>query len=109
MHRHTRSEKDHMYHINGNKFRIMSGSRVQVMNGTAYKTPGGLVKSDLMMNKWGRIVSKLKHKTAKRERRLEKAGFFAQKGKFGVVKKEGSKKRHSNKRHTKKRRTARKH
>jgi hypothetical protein len=46
-----------------------------------------------MMNKWWRIVSSLKHKTAKRERRLEYAGFFAQKGKFGVVKKEGTKKR----------------
>ena len=104
MHRHTRSEKDHMFHIHGHKYRELSGSRVQVMNGTAYKTPGGLVKGDLMMNKWGRIVSKLKHKTAKRERRLEKAGFFAQKGKFGVVKKEGTKKRP-----TKARRTARKH
>ena len=104
MHRHTRSENDNMFHIHGKKYRELCGSRVQVMNGTAYKTPGGLVKNDLMMNKWGRIVSKLKHKTAKRERRLEKAGFFAQKGKFGVVKKEGTKKRH-----TKRRRTARKH
>lgn len=99
MHRHTRSEKDHMYHINGNKFQLMTGSRVQVMNKTAYKTPGGLKKNDLMLNKWGRIVSKLKHKTAKRERRLEKAGFFAQKGKFGVVKKESTKKRRTAKKH----------
>lgn len=34
------------------------GSRVQVMNGTAHKTSGGLTKNDLMLNKWGRIVSK---------------------------------------------------
>jgi hypothetical protein len=56
------------------------------MNGTAYKTSGELVKSDLIMNKWGRIVSKKKHFTAKKEKRLQKHGFFAKKGKFGVVK-----------------------
>jgi hypothetical protein len=39
-----------------------------------------------MMNKWGRIVSSKKHKTAKKEKRLEKAGFFTEKGKFGYVK-----------------------
>jgi hypothetical protein len=98
-HRHTRSEKDNMFHIQGKKYPHLIGSRVQVKNGTAYKTTGGLCSGDLMTNKWGRIVSRLKHKTAKRERRLEKAGFFAKKGEFGVVKKEG----------TKKRRTARKH
>jgi hypothetical protein len=37
------------------------------------------------MNKWGRIVSALKHKTAKKEKRLQKYGFYAKKGKFGVV------------------------
>jgi hypothetical protein len=40
-----------------------------------------------MMNKWGRIVSLVKHRTAKKEKRLEKAGYFAKKGKFGYVKK----------------------
>jgi len=93
MHRHTRSEKDHMFHIQGKTYKQISGSRVQVMNHTAYKTPGGLHKGDLMRNKWGRIVSRRKHKTAKREKRLEKAGYFAEKGKFGVVKKESTKKR----------------
>ena len=88
MHRHTRSEKDHKFHIHGRSYKHLTGSRAQVMNQSAYKTPGGLLKHELMMNKWGRIVSRLKHKTAKRERRLEKAGFFAKKGEFGVVKKE---------------------
>ena len=37
------------------------------------------------MNKWGRIVSKKKHATAKKEKRLQKYGYFAQKGKFGYV------------------------
>ena len=57
------------------------------MNKNAYKTSGNLTKEDLMMNKWGRIVSAKKHKTAKKEKRLEKAGYFAKKGKFGYVKK----------------------
>ena len=40
-----------------------------------------------MKNKAGRIVSKAKHNTAKREKRLVKAGFFTKKGHFGFVKK----------------------
>lgn len=80
-----RSE-DGMYHINGKKYRELFGSRQQVMNGTAYKTAGELVKSQLLMNKWGRIVSRKKHATAKREKRLLKHGYTAKKGKFGYVK-----------------------
>jgi hypothetical protein len=87
MHRHTRSA-DGMFHINGHKYRELYGSRVQVMNGTSCMTNGGLKKSNLMMNKWGRIVSVAKHKTAKKEKRLEKAGYFTEKGKWGYVKKE---------------------
>ena len=36
------------------------GSRAQVMHGTAQKTAGGLTKTDLKYNKWGRIVSRKK-------------------------------------------------
>lgn len=68
------------------------GSRAEVLHGTAKHTSGGLEKKDLMKNKWGRIVSLKKHKTAKKEKRLEKAGYFAKKGSFGVVKR-GTKKR----------------
>jgi len=70
----------------GRKFKELFGSREQVMNGTAYKTPGGLTVDDLIMNKYGRIVSKKKHFTAKKEKRLEKYGYFAKKGKFGYIK-----------------------
>jgi len=86
---HTRKNRyqDGYFHINGKKFSILIGSRVQVYNGTAYKTNGGLIAGDLMRNKWGRIVSKKKYLTAKKEKRLEKNGYFAQKGKFGYVKK----------------------
>jgi hypothetical protein len=78
--------EDGMYEIKGKKYPELFGSRVQVLRGTAYKTAGELVAKDLMMNKHGRIVSALKHKTAKKEKRLEKAGYFAKKGKFGYVK-----------------------
>jgi len=77
---------DGTYHINGKKFKELFGSRQQVVNGTAYKTAGELTKSHLMMNKWGRIVSRKKHATAKKEKRLLKYGYTAKKGKFGSVK-----------------------
>ena len=61
------------------------GSRRQVWNGTSKKTSGGLTKSDLMMSH-GRIVSKSKHNSAKKEMRLLKYGYGTKKGKFGFVK-----------------------
>ena len=64
------------------------GSRAEVFHGTCKKTTGGLTKKDLIKNKHGEIVSRKKHITAKREKRLEKHGYFAKKGKFGFVKKE---------------------
>jgi len=93
MKRPHRDPKDNMYHINGKKYPELFGSRTQVMNGTAYKTSGELTKSQLVMNKWGRIVSAKKHATAKKERRLQKYGYFAKKGKFGYVKKTVSKRK----------------
>jgi hypothetical protein len=62
------------------------GSRASVMHGTAHHTSGGLTKTDLKYNKWGRIVSRRKSAMAKKTRRLEKAGYKAKKGSFGVVK-----------------------
>lgn len=80
-------QSDGYYHIDGSAYKVLIGSRHQVWNHTAYKTKGNLTKKDLIMNKWGRIVSKKKHQTARKERRLEKHGFFAKKGKFGFVRK----------------------
>lgn len=77
---------DGKYHINGDKYAILIGSRAQVWHRTAYKTAGGLARCDLHMNKHGRIVSKKKHTTAKKENRLKKHGYTAKKGKFGAVK-----------------------
>ena len=67
------------------KYDMVIGSRVQVMNGTAHHTSGGLTKDKLFRTKNGRIVSKSKHFSAKRENRLVKAGYGTKKGKFGFV------------------------
>ena len=76
-------QSDGMYHLENKKFKDLFGSRQKVWNGTAYKTSGNLTKKHLMMNKWGRIGSQNKYKTAKQEKRLEKYGYFAKKGIFG--------------------------
>ena len=67
-------------------FKKSEGTRAEVFHGTAKHTSGGLHKSDLMKNKTGRIVSKKKHNSAKKEMRLVKHGFGTKKGKFGFVK-----------------------
>ena len=77
---------DGKYHIHGHKFEKLEGSRAQVWHHTAHQTPGGLTRMHLVMNKHGRIVSKRKHTTAKREKRLVKAGYLTKKGTFGYVK-----------------------
>lgn len=94
MHRPGRDPVDKMYHIKGKKYPELVGSRTQVLNETAFKTAGDLEKKDLIMNKWGRIVSLKKHKTAKKEKRLEQHGYFAKKGQFGYVKKTTRKSSH---------------
>lgn len=74
------------YVVQGKSFDALIGTRAQVWHGTAYKTSGGLTKNDLIQNKAGRIVSKSKHSSAKKEMRLVKAGYGTKKGKFGYVK-----------------------
>ncbi len=95
----TRFTKDSSgkVHVSGKTFDTLIGTRAQVWHGTSYKTTGGLTKADLMQNKSGRIVSKSKHNTAKRERRLVKAGYGTKKGKFGYVLLKGRKSRKSRK------------
>ena len=83
---------DGKYHHNGKKYDVLIGSRAEVWHGKAYKTNGNLTRKDLIMNNRGRIVSKKKHITAKKEKRLEKHGYFTKKGKFGFVKKNVTKK-----------------
>ena len=86
------------------------GSRAQVMNKTALRTPGGLRRKDLKYNKQGRIVSRKKSAKAKRENRLVKSGYVTEKGKFGSKfvgeKKKSSKKKRGQKKRGSKRTTS---
>ena len=63
------------------------GSRAEVWHGNAKHTSGGLTKKDLIQNKHQRIVSRKKHTTAKKEKRLAKAGYIPKKGKFVIMRK----------------------
>ena len=85
MTRFTKSESG-KYKVHGKGFDMLIGTRAQVWHGTAFKTSGGLTKSNLLQNKHGRIVSRAKHSTAKKENRLVKSGYGTKKGKFGFVK-----------------------
>jgi hypothetical protein len=85
------------YMVQGKSYEMLMGSRAQVWHGTAFKTSGGLTKNNLMQNKAGRIVSKDKHMTAKKEKRLVKAGYGTKKGKFGFVMLGKSRKHHGRK------------
>jgi hypothetical protein len=85
MKRPTRSD-DGKYHIKGKIYPELFGSRIQVFRGNAYKTTGGLTASKFIKNKHGRIVSAIKHKTAKINQPLLKAGYDAEKGNFGYIK-----------------------
>jgi len=84
MTRFTRSANG-KYVVQSKSYEMLIGTRAQVWHGTAYKTSGGLTKNDLLQNKNGRIVSRAKHATAKKENRLVKAGFGTKKGVFGYV------------------------
>lgn len=66
-------------------FKQKTGSRAQVMHGTAKMTGGGLKKKDLKYNKHGKIVSKKLSAIAKKEKRLEKAGWTTIEGQFGAM------------------------
>ena len=77
-------------------YKQLVGSRTQVANGTAYKTSYGktksqggdaLTKRDLVKNKHGRYVSRVKAaQKTKLLAQLRNAGYTTQKGKFGAVK-----------------------
>lgn len=69
--------------------RVATGSRARVFHGTAAHTSGGLTKTDLKRNKWGRVVSHAKSAAAKRKpSKAFKAwhdSVVAVRGKFGIV------------------------
>jgi hypothetical protein len=69
------------------------GSRAEVMHGVAEMTTGRCRKSHFFKNKHGEIVSKKLSLRAKKEKRLEKAGYFTKKGQFGAFKKDKTSKK----------------
>jgi hypothetical protein len=71
--------------------KLATGTRAQVWHGTACHTSGGLLKKDLILNKHGRIVSRKKHHSEKKNivSRLFKKGYKPFKGRFGVSKGRG--------------------
>ena len=77
------------YSVKGKVYKLLFGSRQQVWNGTAYKTPGNLTKGDLVQNDRRRIVSKKKYLQGKRELKSKSRlfkNYTAKKGHFGPVK-----------------------
>ena len=89
---------DGMYHVKGEKYPVLVGSRAQVMHKTAYKTTGGLTKKNLKKNKHGKIVSRAKSaKGPQMLKRLTDKGYFTRKGKFGAIKKKKKKRGKSSK------------
>jgi len=64
--------KDGGYTVDGNIYETLTGSRSNVFEGKSYKTTGGLTKSDLIINKYGKILSKNKSVSGKINNRLEK-------------------------------------
>ena len=52
--------QDGKYDIDNKIYEKLYGTREDVWNSKSYKTTGGLIKDDLMINKNGKIVSKRK-------------------------------------------------
>jgi len=64
-------QKDGKYHIGNTKYDLLMGTREEVWDGVAYKTTGGLIKTDLIINHLGKIVSLNKSVYEKKSNRLE--------------------------------------
>ena len=58
--RRFQKNKDGMYDIDNHTYQLLSGTREQVWDDVAYRTEGGLIKSDFIMNSMNKIVSKSK-------------------------------------------------
>ena len=95
MTRKWKRQRDGTYKVGRRTYPQLLGTRAQVWHHTAYKTPGmrGLVRDDLVQNNQGRIVSRRRQIIARRERRLDKAGYTCRKGTFGCAKHEGTARR----------------
>lgn len=63
---------DGFYHVDGIKYPKLFGTRQEVWDRVAYKTTGCLLKRDLLINKYGKVVSKSKFISSKLDDRLHK-------------------------------------
>jgi hypothetical protein len=63
-------QPDGLYYVDEGVYPILMGSRQEVWDGVAYKTAGGLIKSQLTIGVEGNIVSKSKSITASADNRL---------------------------------------
>lgn len=71
-----RDRTDGKYHINGGIYEKIRGTREEVWCGTAYQTTGELKRMDLEMNKYSKIVSKVKMITATMDNNFIKCGVL---------------------------------
>lgn len=71
-----RDKTDGKYHINGGIYEKIRGTRDEVWCGSAYQTTGELKKRELEMNKYGKIVSKVKMITATMDNNFIKCGVL---------------------------------
>ena len=67
--------KDGLFHINGNSYELLNGTRQEVWENKAYRTTGHLTKNDLLVNKCDKIVSKKKCEQEKNFNRFFKCGI----------------------------------
>ena len=79
----TRKNRNNRNNMMGGAKMPAVGSKLQVWNGNAKHTSGGLTRKDLMRTKHGRIVSRRKHAAGQKAiKNLRKAGYIAKKGTF---------------------------
>ena len=69
-------QKDGFYHVGNNLYKTLVGTRQEVWDGVSYKTTGGLIKSDLIINHEGKIVSLCKSVTEKKIYRFEQVNLL---------------------------------
>jgi len=76
VHKFKRAKKnqDGKYEFDGIIYNQLVGSRTNVWNGDAYKTSGDLLKTDLILNRLGNVVSKQKSIYERQNERLVKLG-----------------------------------
>jgi len=67
----SKNYSDGLYYIGNKVYNSCFGTREEVWKQEAYKTSGGLLKEDLIMNKHQKLISKRKFITEKKSNRLE--------------------------------------